>query len=80
MNVGQIKDVKIPIMAVIGTTEISLEELSGLGEGSIIALKQLAGEPLDLYASGERVAKGEVVVINENFGIRITEILDRKGE
>jgi flagellar motor switch protein FliN/FliY len=80
MNVGQIKDVKVPIMVVIGTTEISLEELSELGPGSIIALKQIAGEPIDLYASGEKVAQGEVVVIDENFGIRVTQILDKKGE
>jgi len=78
MKTGQIKDVKVPLMVVIGTTDISLEELSSMGEGSIIGLNSLAGEPVELLAAGEKVAKGEVVVIDENFGVRVTEITDKK--
>ncbi len=80
MKTGQIKDVKVPLMVSIGTTDISLEDLSSIGEGSIIELDRLAGEPVDLLAAGEKVGKGEVVVIDENFGVRVTEILKKKEE
>lgn len=78
MNKGNIKDVTVPLQVVLGETECSLEEIASLGVGSIIELKKLAGEPMNLLAAGERIAKGEVVVIDENFGIRITEILNEK--
>jgi len=78
MNKGNIKDVTVPLQVVLGESECSLEEIASLGVGSIIELKKLAGEPMDLLAAGERIAKGEVVVIDENFGIRITEILNEK--
>jgi flagellar motor switch protein FliN/FliY len=78
MNKGNIKDITVPLQVVLGETECSLEEIASLGVGSIIELKNLAGEPLDLLAAGERIAKGEVVVIDENFGIRITEVLNEK--
>jgi len=78
MDKGNIKDVTVPLQVVLGETECSLEKIASLGVGSIIELKKLAGEPVDLLAAGERIAKGEVVVIDENFGIRITEILNEK--
>ena len=80
MKTGQIKNVKVPLMAAIGETMLSVEELSSLGEGSIIELNKTAGEPIDLLAAGEKIGKGEVVVIDENFGIRVTEILKKKEE
>ena len=80
MKTGQIKDVKVPLMVSIGTTMISLEDLSQVGEGSIIELDRIAGEPVDLLAAGEVIGKAEVVVIDENFGIRVTEILKKKEE
>ncbi len=78
MKTGQIKNVKVPLMAAIGETMLSVEELSSLGEGSIIELNKIAGTPIDLLAAGEKIGKGEVVVIDENFGIRVTEILKKK--
>lgn len=78
MKTGQLKDVKVPLMVVVGSTEISLEDLSGLGEGSIIELDQVCGQPIDILAAGEKIGKGEVVVIDENFGIRVTEIIKNK--
>ena len=78
MNKGNIEDVTVPLQVVLGETECRLEEIASLGVGSIIELKKFAGEPMDLLAAGERIAKGEVVVIDENFGIRITEILNEK--
>ncbi len=80
MKTGQIKNVKVLLMAAIGETMLSVEELSSLGEGSIIELNKTAGEPIDLLAAGEKIGKGEVVVIDENFGIRVTEILKKKEE
>jgi flagellar motor switch protein FliN/FliY len=76
MKLGRIQEVKVPAQVVLGTTELSLGELSSLGEGSIIELKQLAGEPVDLVVAGEVVAKGEVVVIDENFGFRLTQFIE----
>ena len=79
MKVGRIKDVKIPLQVVLGETEVTVEQLATVGEGTIIQLKSLAGEPVDLLASGEKIAKGEVVVIDESFGIRVTQVLGREG-
>jgi len=74
-----IKDVLIPVKVVLGENMLRLEDIAGIGEGTIIELNSMSGEPVDLEASGEKIAKGEVVVIDENFGIRITKVLD-KGE
>ena len=78
MKSGLIKDVKIPIRVVLGETQLSVEDIARFGEGTIIELESMAGEPLDLYASGEKIARGEAVVIDESFGIRITEILQEE--
>lgn len=77
-NQGQIAAVKVPLQVVLGGRELSLHELSRIGEGTIIALDRLAGEPVAVVASGNQIAWGEVVVIDENFGIRITELLDNR--
>ena len=75
----QIQEMKVPLQVVLGETEVSIKDLAGITAGTIIELKSLAGEPVDLLASGERIAKGEVVVIDESFGIRLTKVLE-KGE
>ncbi len=75
MKLGSVHDIKVPAQVVLGSMDLSLGELSQLAPGSILALTRLAGEPLDFVVAGEVVAKGEVVVIDENFGIRITEIV-----
>lgn len=61
--------------AVLGKTIVSVQDLDKYGEGSIVELDKLAGEPVDLLANGQKVASGEVVVIDEIFAVRITEIL-----
>jgi flagellar motor switch protein FliN/FliY len=76
MKLGSVQQVKVPAQAVLGTAELSLADLASLGEGSIIELQKLAGEPVDFVVAGEIVARGEVVVIDENFGIRITELVE----
>ena len=75
MTLGNVKDVVVPIQVVIGETELSVEELSKLRSGSIVALRSYAGKPVEVHAAGKRVAKAEVVVIDENFGFRVTEIV-----
>ena len=75
MKLATVQQVKVPAQVVLGRTDLSLETLAGLDVGSIIELESLAGEPVDLVVSGEVVAKGEVVVIDENFGIRVTKLV-----
>jgi flagellar motor switch protein FliN len=74
-NFGQIKDVKIEIRVELGRTTRSLNDIAGIGEGTIMEIDKLAGEPVDVYAAGELIAKAEVVVIDESFGIRVTEVV-----
>jgi len=76
--VGSIKDVRVPVEVVLGGTSLRLEDFSSIGPGTIIELDSIAGEPVDLVAAGNTIAKGEVVVIDESFGIRVTEILNKK--
>ena len=74
-----IKDVRVPLRVVLGETELPVEDIARMGQGTIIELSSNAGEPVDLYAAGERIARGEVVVIDDNFGIRVTELLGEEG-
>jgi flagellar motor switch protein FliN len=76
MKTEQIGKVSVELSVVLGKTLVSLDSLAGLAEGSIIELDKLAGEPVDILASGEPVAYGEVVVIDENFGVRVTKMVD----
>ena len=75
MKLASVRDVKVPAQVVLGRAELTMDALASMGVGTIIELTSLAGEPVDLVVAGERVAVGEVVVIDENFGIRITEVL-----
>jgi len=72
MKLGQIQDVKVKMEVVLGGAEYTVAEIAGIGEGTIIELNTLAGEPVELRAGGERIGQGEVVVIDESFGIRVT--------
>jgi flagellar motor switch protein FliN/FliY len=78
MKIGSIREVKVPMQVIIGETAQTVVNIAEIGVGSIIQLDSFAGEPLDLVAAGEKIARGEVVVIDENFGIRVTEILSSK--
>jgi len=75
MKTGKIGDIRVPLMVVLGETTLSVSDLATIQPGSILELDSLAGEPVRLLASGETVARGEVVVIDESFGIRITELV-----
>ena len=74
MKTKSISNIKVNVEVVIGSTELTLAELAGMREGSIVELPVLAGEPVLMKAAGQEFAKGEVVVIDENFGIRVTEL------
>lgn len=74
MSITEVKDINIPMEVVLGTTEHTVEEIAGLGEGTIVELNAMAGGPVELRAGGVTIAHGEVVVIDENFGIRVTVV------
>ncbi|MGE5397850.1 MAG: flagellar motor switch phosphatase FliY [Chitinophagales bacterium] len=74
-NIDLILDVPLDISVELGKTKKNIREILELGPGSIIQLDKLAGEPVDLLVNGKLIAKGEVVVIDENYGIRITAIV-----
>ena len=74
-NISLIMDVFMEMTVELGRTKKSIKEILGMGEGTIIELDKLAGEPVDILVNHKPIAKGEVVVIDENFGVRVTEIL-----
>jgi flagellar motor switch protein FliN len=76
MKLGSVQQVKVPAQVVLGGAELDMGSLTSLGVGSLIELDRLAGEAVDLYIAGELVGKGEVVVIDENFGLRVTKLVE----
>jgi flagellar motor switch protein FliN/FliY len=74
-NMELIKDVPLEVTVRLGKTVMKIRDILDLGDGSIIELDKLAGEPVDLLVNGKLVAKGEVVVIDENFGFRVKDII-----
>jgi flagellar motor switch protein FliN/FliY len=74
-NIGLLMDVPLQITVELGRTTKKIKEILEFGQGSIIELDKLAGEPVDILVNGKHVAKGGVVVIDESFGVRITDII-----
>lgn len=70
-----ILDIPLEVSAELGRTRLLINELLQLGQGSVIELDKLAGEALEVYVNGKLVARGEAVVINEKFGVRLTDII-----
>ena len=68
-------DIPVTISMEVGATQITIRNLLQLNQGSVIELDRLAGEPLDVLVNGTLIAHGEVVVINEKFGIRVTDVI-----
>jgi flagellar motor switch protein FliN/FliY len=68
-------DVPVELVVEIGRTSMTIRETLLLGSGSIVSLDKLAGEPVDLLVNGRRIARGEVVAVDEEFGLRVTEIV-----
>ena len=75
-NIGLLMDVPMQITVELGRTKKVIKDILDLGAGSVIELDKLAGEPVDIFVNTKLIAKGEVVVIDENFGVRITEIVN----
>lgn len=74
-NIGLIRDVPLQVTVELGRTQKSISEILDFAPGTIIELEKIAGEPIDVLVNGKFVAKGEVVVIEESFGVRVTEII-----
>lgn len=68
-------DVNLPVAIEFGRTSMTLQEVLDLGPGSVIQLERLVGEPIDIFVSDRKLAEGEVVVVGEHFGVRITRVL-----
>lgn len=75
-NLNILLDVKLQLTVELGRTELPIKKVLELTKGSIVTLNKAAGEPVELYANGKLIAFGEVVVIEDNFGLRITHITD----
>lgn len=74
-NLDVVLDIPVTISMEVGSTDISIRNLLQLNQGSVVELDRLAGEPLDVMVNGTLIAHGEVVVVNEKFGIRLTDVI-----
>jgi len=74
-NIDLLMDVNLPISIELGRTKMSIADILSLGPGSVVELAKLAGEPVDVLVNQKIVARGEVVVIDENFGVRVTQLM-----
>jgi flagellar motor switch protein FliN/FliY len=74
-DVARVLDVPVQLTAELGRTRITIKNLLQLSHGSIVELDGLAGEPMDVFINGYLIAQGEVVVVNDKFGIRLTDII-----
>jgi flagellar motor switch protein FliN/FliY len=68
-------DIPVQVTVELGQAELNLKDVLGLAEGTIVELNRLAGEPLDLKIGGQLIAQGEVVAVDDNYGLRITNVL-----
>lgn len=75
VNLEVILDIPVTISMEVGSTKINIRNLLQLNQGSVIELDRMAGEPLDIKVNGTLIAHGEVVVVNEKFGIRLTDVI-----
>nr|MBC8413748.1 flagellar motor switch protein FliN [bacterium] len=69
-------DIPVEITVQLGSTKMLIRDLLHLGQGSVVELEKLAGEPMEILANHRLIAKGEVVVVNEKFGVRLTDIIN----
>lgn len=74
-NIGLVLDIPLRVTAELGRTRIAVRDLLNMGQGSIIELNKLAGEPMEIFVNEKLVAKGEAVVVNEKFGVRLIDII-----
>lgn len=74
-SLDALRDVSLPIVIEIGRVDMTVQEVLGLGVGSVVQLDRAVGEPVDLYVSDRKLAEGEVVVVGDQFGFRITRLV-----
>ena len=74
-SLSMLYELTMPVAIELGRTRMSVQDILGLGRGSVIQLDRLAGEPIDVFVGDRRFAEGEVVVVGEQFGVRVTRIL-----
>lgn len=75
VNLDLVLDVPVNVSLRVGTTNISIRDLVSLVEGSVIALDQESGSPMDVLVNGTLIARGEIVVVDDNFGVRLTDVV-----
>jgi len=73
-NLKVLENIGVKLTVEVGSTEMKIKDLLKLNEGSVVELERLAGDPLDILANGVNIARGEVVMVGERFGIRFTEV------
>ena len=73
-NLKVLENIEVKLTVEVGSTDLKIRDLLRLNEGSVVELERLAGDPLDILANGVKIAKGEVVMVGERFGIRFTEV------
>ncbi|PIT99934.1 MAG: flagellar motor switch protein FliN [Bdellovibrionales bacterium CG10_big_fil_rev_8_21_14_0_10_45_34] len=77
-NIDMIMDIPLRVTVELGRTKMVVRDLLNLGQGSVIELTKLAGEPMEILVNDKLVAKGECVVVNEKFGVRLTDVISPK--
>ncbi len=77
--IGMLLDLTLPVSIELGRTSMTVQEILRLGRGSVIQLDRLAGEPIDIFVGDRRFAEGEVVVLGDHFGVRITRIITQSS-
>ena len=77
-NLQMIMDIPLRVTVELGRTKMPVSELLNLGQGSVIELAKLAGEPMEVFVNDKLIARGEAVVVNEKFGVRLTDIISTK--
>ncbi|TCP61386.1 flagellar motor switch protein FliN/FliY [Rhodovulum bhavnagarense] len=75
-GLGPLENIKVKLAVEVGRTEMTIRDILNLKEGSVVELEQLAGDPLDILVNGTPIARGEVVVAGERYGIRFSSIVD----
>ena len=73
-----ILDVSLTVSVEVGRTKMSIQNLLQLGQGVVVELSKLAGEPLDIFVNERLIARGEAVIVNEKFGVRVTDIISQQ--
>lgn len=73
--ISMLLDLSLPVSIELGRTSMTVQEILRLGRGAVVQLERLAGEPIDIYVGDRRFAEGEVVVLGEHFGVRVTRII-----